>query len=115
MSEQQPSPPAAADTAVVVVVVVCGRRVLIGRRADATPPWTLLGGKIEPGESAAAAAVREVREESGLQVTVTAELGERIHPDHRPTTDLPRGRRHRGHRSAGPRRRDHRAAVGLPR
>ena len=38
------------------------------------------GGKVEPGEAAAAAAVREVMEETGLAVEVRGEIGRRHHP-----------------------------------
>lgn len=37
--------------------------------------WSLPGGRIEPGESEAAAVVREVREETGLTVAVGAQAG----------------------------------------
>ena len=37
--------------------------------------WTLPGGRIEPGESAEEAVVREVLEETGLVVTVIREVG----------------------------------------
>jgi 8-oxo-dGTP diphosphatase len=49
--------------------------VLVVRRAR--PPregsWTIPGGRIEPGETASAAARREVREETGIDVAVVAE------------------------------------------
>lgn len=52
-------------------------RVLLVQRL--TPPeagsWTVPGGRVEPGESTAEAAAREVREETGLDVAVGAVLG----------------------------------------
>ena len=54
--------------------------VLIGRRTDGTPPWTFPGGKLEAGESAEQAAVREVMEETGLLVRATGIVGQRVHP-----------------------------------
>lgn len=59
---------------VVGVAVVAHGRLLAARRtspAEAAGRWELPGGKVEPGESPAEAAVREVREELGCAVTVT--------------------------------------------
>lgn len=42
-------------------------RVLLNRRTD-TGRWAVLGGMLDPGEDPAAAVVREVLEETGVQV-----------------------------------------------
>lgn len=66
---------------VVAAVVTSDRGVLVGRRNDGRPPWTLIAGEIEPGESPADAAIREVKEETGLQVDAgEREIGRRVHP-----------------------------------
>ena len=44
--------------------------VLLVKEAYGPRLWTLPGGYVEPGESFPAAAVREVREETGLETTV---------------------------------------------
>jgi ADP-ribose pyrophosphatase YjhB (NUDIX family) len=44
--------------------------VLLVRLSYDQGQWTMPGGNIDPGESPAEAVVREVREETGLQVTV---------------------------------------------
>jgi 8-oxo-dGTP pyrophosphatase MutT (NUDIX family) len=41
------------------------------------------GGRLEPGETAAEAAVRELREETGLEVEVVRELGVEKQPSRR--------------------------------
>ena len=52
-----------------------GRLLLVRRgRPPAEGLWSVPGGRIEPGETAAAAAMREVREETGLDVEVGAVL-----------------------------------------
>lgn len=49
-------------------------KVLLTRRAD-NGLWCLPGGRMEPGESAAEACEREVREETGLIVQVRRLIG----------------------------------------
>jgi 8-oxo-dGTP pyrophosphatase MutT (NUDIX family) len=66
---------------VVAAVVTSYRGVLAGRRNDGKPPWTFIAGEIEPGESQADAAIREVKEETGLEVVAGhREIGRRVHP-----------------------------------
>lgn len=66
---------------VAAAVVVSHLGVLAGQRRDGKPPWTFIAGEVEPGESAADAAVREVKEETGLEVRAGHhEIGRRVHP-----------------------------------
>ena len=51
---------------VVAAIVTSDLGVLVGRRNDGKPPWTFIAGEIEPGERPEDAAVREVKEETGL-------------------------------------------------
>ncbi|MEX2504455.1 MAG: NUDIX domain-containing protein [Egicoccus sp.] len=46
-------------------------KLLLVRHADGTHRWGLPGGAVEPGEHPADAAVREVHEETGLEVEIT--------------------------------------------
>jgi len=51
------------------------QKVLLIRRRD-VPVWVLPGGGIEAGESLQEAAVREMREETGLQTSIVRKVGE---------------------------------------
>jgi ADP-ribose pyrophosphatase YjhB (NUDIX family) len=55
--------------------------ILLVRRLD-NGNWELPGGRVEFGESAVAAAVREVREESGVSVKITGLVGVYSDPGH---------------------------------
>ena len=69
----EPQPVAAA-------IVTSRLGVLAGRRNDGKPPWTFIAGEVEPGEAAPFAAVREVKEETGLEARAVSEIGRRVHP-----------------------------------
>ena len=71
----------------VATVVLDRGRVLLQLREDARL-WNLPGGAVEDGESLAEAAVREVREETGVDVALTRLVG---------TYSLPRWRRGGNH------------------
>lgn len=52
------------------VIITDGKRLLLGH-ATGSPRWDIPKGMAEPGESFAAAAVRELQEETGLSVRET--------------------------------------------
>lgn len=56
------------------VVIEKDGKVLFQRRAD-NGKWSLIGGLVEMNETYAQAAVREAREETGLEVKLTGFLG----------------------------------------
>jgi 8-oxo-dGTP diphosphatase len=58
----------------VNVAIIQDRRILLTKRRD-LPVWCLPGGGVEAGESVAEAAVREAREETGLEVELTRLVG----------------------------------------
>ena len=68
--------PLPAPVPAVGVVCLKGDEVLLIRRG--TPPkqgeWSLPGGRIEPGERAIDAGLRELREETGVEARITGLL-----------------------------------------
>jgi 8-oxo-dGTP pyrophosphatase MutT (NUDIX family) len=58
----------------VVVVVRHENKILLTQRED-FEVWCLPGGSIDPDETVVAAAIREVSEETGLQVQLTHHVG----------------------------------------
>ncbi len=67
--------PTAADIVVAAIALVRDGCVLTVRKRG-TERFMLVGGKLEPGESARDAALRETREEVGLEITEATLLGE---------------------------------------
>jgi 8-oxo-dGTP pyrophosphatase MutT (NUDIX family) len=61
-------------------------RLLLGRRSD-TGEWSLLAGIVDPGEQPADAVVREIREESAVEVRVDGVAGVALHPMTYPNGD----------------------------
>jgi 8-oxo-dGTP diphosphatase len=72
-------PPIAAD----VIIEIDGRIVLIERK-NYPHGWAIPGGFVDVGETVEAAAMREMREETGLEVELTDLLGVYARPDRDP-------------------------------
>jgi 8-oxo-dGTP diphosphatase len=68
---------------IAAAIIVSGGRVLLVRRrvAEGELSWQFPAGKVEPGESAEEAAIREASEEAGVVVQAVRLLGERVHPE----------------------------------
>lgn len=78
----EPEPATSPERQPVAAAIVTSHLgVLVGKRNDGKPPWTFISGEVEPGESITDAAVREVKEETGLVVVAAhVEIGRRVHP-----------------------------------
>lgn len=79
----EPHAPAANSVVPSVTVGVQDEhgRILLVHKAD-NDLWALPGGGHEAGESIAATAVREVREETGVDVEITGLVGLYTNPNH---------------------------------
>jgi 8-oxo-dGTP diphosphatase len=58
-----------------VLIYEAGRGVVLVERRNPPPGWALPGGFVDYGETCEAAAVREAREETGLDVVLTGLFG----------------------------------------
>jgi len=74
-------PPNSMVVAASAVVTDDNGRILLLRRTD-SGNWALPGGAIELGESLPACAIREVKEETGLEITITGLIGIYTDPKH---------------------------------
>ena len=63
--------PRGPSPTVDVVVALPGDRVVLVRRKFPPPGWAIPGGFVDHGETLEAAAVREAKEETGLDVELT--------------------------------------------
>jgi 8-oxo-dGTP diphosphatase len=70
---------------VVQAVIRSERGVLLSVRSD-LHGWELPGGNGNPGEPAEAALIREVREETGLEVAIERRVGDYVRTGFRPHT-----------------------------
>ena len=74
----------------VAAVILTADGVLLQRRDD-NGKWGLPGGGVEPGESVTVAIVREVREETGLEVRPVRLIGVYSDPVHHQVITYPDG------------------------
>jgi ADP-ribose pyrophosphatase YjhB (NUDIX family) len=61
--------------AAAIVLVRAGNRWLVVRRPDGVHEWSIPGGHVERGETPAHAGIREIAEETGVDVRSVIPLG----------------------------------------
>lgn len=71
-----------ARPGIAAAIIVHEGGVLMVRRrvSEGKLSWQFPAGEVEPGETREDAAVRETKEETGLNVSAVELLGERVHP-----------------------------------
>ncbi|MSU45805.1 MAG: (deoxy)nucleoside triphosphate pyrophosphohydrolase [Lacunisphaera sp.] len=82
---------APAPIPVVCALIACEGRILLAQRPaykHLPLKWEFPGGKVEPGEEATVAIVREIREELGCEIVVTRALPRFIHRYERATIEM---------------------------
>lgn len=68
---------------VVIGIVKKDNKVLMVKRAktEGNLVWAFPGGKVETGETKEQACIREIKEETGITVSIIKEIGSRFHPN----------------------------------
>lgn len=67
---------------VIGIVNINGKLLMIERVKDeGALLWAFPGGKVEDGETLEDACIREIKEETNINVKILAKLGNRIHPN----------------------------------
>jgi 8-oxo-dGTP diphosphatase len=72
-------PPIAAD-----LIIEIGHQIVLIERKNFPPGWAIPGGFVDFGETVEQAAIREAREETGLDVEIRETLGIYSRPDRDP-------------------------------
>lgn len=68
---------------VSIGIVIKDNKVLMVKRAkqEGNLLWVFPGGKVENGETSEQACIREVYEETGINISILNLIGERVHPN----------------------------------